>query len=410
MVSKPSIFYPPRLVLWTIFIPIFLFQFIAISRISPLYDNSLFSLIPCETAQASPVIFDVPSQWFFFIAGNFVDSATVLEEFIPELKKLVLLLGPHRVFISFFENGSRDTTPDKLRALVPWLQHHRVNHSVVVRQTIFAASRRPKEVGRIKWMAEVRNHAMEPLYHDAQGWLKGKQPGDLRVLFFNDVFWRVPDVLRLLRTEEYRYDVACAMDFYSAFYDTWVTRDLQGRVLAAFYPYGRDPDTQRLVRQGRPFPVRSCWNGLVVLKAAPFLRPADPVRFREGAIGQCNASECQLLCEDFRQLNLSRIFVNPQVRVAYTRQAYHCQHAPLMPFVHWTLDWVQVWLWKPFLSPDEAEPGAAECGMAAAWSAVRWNFVALGLLGGAVVAGDVGLLLALAQVRLRPWYLPQRKE
>lgn len=59
------------------------------------------------------------------------------------------------------------------------------------------------------------------------------------------------------------------------------------------------------------------------------------------------------------------------------------------------------------MSPDEAEPGAAECGMAAAWSAVRWNFVALGLLGGAVVAGDVGLLLALAQVRLRPWYLPR---
>lgn len=46
------------------------------------------------------------------------------------------------------------------------------------------------------------------------------------------------------------------MDFYSAFYDTWVTRDLQGRVLAAFYPaQARGPplafsseDLRRLVR------------------------------------------------------------------------------------------------------------------------------------------------------------------
>jgi hypothetical protein len=62
-------------------------------------------------------------------------------------------------------------------------------------------------------MADIRNKALAPLdpsFHD--------------ILFFNDVIFQAPDILRLLVTNHMNYDIACAMDFNRVtLYDTWVS-------------------------------------------------------------------------------------------------------------------------------------------------------------------------------------------
>lgn len=56
------------------------------------------------------------------------------------------------------------------------------------------------------------------------------------------------------------------------FYDLWVGRDSNGAMFTKEEPYGTDPYTLERLPWGLPFPVKCCWNGLVVLNAAPFTR------------------------------------------------------------------------------------------------------------------------------------------
>jgi hypothetical protein len=94
-------------------------------------------------------------------------------------------------------------------------------------------------------------------------------PRPVRVLFLNDVLLYAEDMVELVLTEDGRYDMACAMDFEQLkFYDTWVARDMAGNSFSDWYPYVREHTAQRLMRQGKPFRVFSCWNGAVVVPAS----------------------------------------------------------------------------------------------------------------------------------------------
>ncbi|GLC45341.1 hypothetical protein PLESTB_000312100 [Pleodorina starrii] len=152
-----------------------------------------------------------------------------------------------------------------------------------------------------------------------------------RVIFINDVFFCATDVRRLLRYDS--ADVVCGMDFVPAalwllnqmerqqlmedhlagglgvprswaqglsrswlpyriwkklygksrafwpwsfpvFYDMWVARDVSGARIRNRVPYSSEPWTADRLAQGLPTPVYSCWNGLVNLRAEPFLRAA----------------------------------------------------------------------------------------------------------------------------------------
>jgi hypothetical protein len=71
------------------------------------------------------------------------------------------------------------------------------------------------------------------------------------------------------------------------------------------------------MRQGLPFRTACCWNGLAMLRAAPFL---EGLRFRARVdVRECDASECGLLCEDLHRLHGggADVVVDPGVRVAY---------------------------------------------------------------------------------------------
>jgi hypothetical protein len=59
------------------------------------------------------------------------------------------------------------------------------------------------------------------------------------------------------------------------FYDTWVARDICGTPLDGRWPYVTDRLSQQAVRDLKPFPVSSCWNGAVVFNSRPFLYGAN---------------------------------------------------------------------------------------------------------------------------------------
>ncbi|KAG5505297.1 hypothetical protein JIQ42_07504 [Leishmania sp. Namibia] len=87
------------------------------------------------------------------------------------------------------------------------------------------------------------------------------------------------------------FDMACGMDFYFTFYDTWVTRDRLGNSFEAQMPYSADHATQdafyRILRGKRSgdhaweaaaIPVKCCWNGVAAIRGRFFLTPRRPHR------------------------------------------------------------------------------------------------------------------------------------
>ena len=62
------------------------------------------------------------------------------------------------------------------------------------------------------------------------------------------------------------------------FYDIWVARDSNGHLFEKQAPYVTDPYSLDRIARGLPFPVKCCWNGMVVLNSGPFLRHETRVR------------------------------------------------------------------------------------------------------------------------------------
>lgn len=73
-------------------------------------------------------------------------------------------------------------------------------------------------------------------------------------------------------------------------------------------------------QQHLPIQVQSCWNGIAILDPAPFYQPKH-VRFRMARIaeGECSASECSLICNDYWEAGYGRILMVPRVKLAYDR-------------------------------------------------------------------------------------------
>lgn len=142
-----------------------------------------------------------------------------------------------------------------------------------------------------------------------------------RIVFFNDAYVCAWHVLRLLSHDA---DMVCGLDFWRsllrkpsldsqaparvppvgnnphaaamadirrqgvlrrargqpfAVYDIWVARDSEGRRFGETAPYVRTGNAyvQQRAAAGSAFPVSCCWNGIVVVDAAPFL---SGLRFR----------------------------------------------------------------------------------------------------------------------------------
>jgi hypothetical protein len=113
------------------------------------------------------------------------------------------------------------------------------------------------------------------------------------------------------------------------------------------YPYVADNETQLLLRQNKPFRVKTCWNGVVIMNAIPLIQVPyyfsskavqHNVTFRASIIeDHCDSSECFLICKDYWYLGFKQIFINPNVKVAYHWRFYQV-HNYLVPHFYWLFD------------------------------------------------------------------------
>eukprot|EP01116_Phalansterium_solitarium_P003446 TRINITY_DN14273_c0_g1_i1.p1 TRINITY_DN14273_c0_g1~~TRINITY_DN14273_c0_g1_i1.p1 ORF type:complete len:379 (-),score=85.36 TRINITY_DN14273_c0_g1_i1:101-1177(-) len=292
--------------------------------------------------------FPTPPAGPFYIAANLYNSEDILPNFSAELIDVIQYLGTDNVFVSIWENGSKDNTKQLLRKFGQAL-----DTLGVARNFVLDDSPKNTQLNRIEYLAGLRNRVMDPLYNSSSMMPQRMRSGldDARIIFINDIYFSAEDVARLLWTNDGQYDMACGLDFYGNFYDRWVTRDRFGRLPASDqHPYFADSLSVRAVHYRLPVPVYSCWNGMVVMSARPFIRkgvrfranPPDVLaKFKSGTLdkGVCYHSECLLVCTDFRNAGFTNILLNAEVRVAYTRKHYvlHNYIVPFIyPFLYWT--------------------------------------------------------------------------
>ena len=285
---------------------------------------------------------------------------------LPDLLNTILVLTafltPQRLVFSIFEGPSDDCTSSAFElVLLPLLSSLGVSPSQIHLHT-----RAPpidfNQHNRIQALADLRNRAFAPIWEDTGRELRA-------VVAFNDVYLRPSDVLELLHQHVKAGEksgvetgITTGMDYYERspewYYDVWVGRTvsetlaldpaadwplvflLRHSIVPArrdpsqvdtgdlFYPistpwwtpsdslFSTSPSSLSHYQSLRPFQVYASWNGLAVLSPKPFLPPHN-VRFRRGDVGrgECTASECGLVSQDFWKAGMGRVQIVPTVQV-----------------------------------------------------------------------------------------------
>ncbi|KAL1696295.1 cryptococcal mannosyltransferase 1-domain-containing protein [Schizophyllum commune] len=280
-----------------------------------------------------------------FIAAMFHNNAGVIPYWTEQCLKLIHYLGTENVYVSIVESHSTDNSPDLLRQFDAALSDLHVEKRILVNdKTTSRPSTMDTSPARIQYLAAVRNLALEPLV---------ERGGFERVLFSNDIFIKAESMLELLKTRDGDYDMACAVDLsFWGLYDAWVVRDSIGRIPSSLWPYLADEEGMSAIKKNEPAPVFTCWNGIVSIRADPFLpihlrrpnslsteplshplpeshpaypQPPDlspagtlPLRFRHSSPNECFSSESFNLPYDLRrQFDLTGIYLNPRVITSY---------------------------------------------------------------------------------------------
>ena len=266
--------------------------------------------------------------------------------------ELVDYFGPENVYVSVYESGSWDDSKAALKALDNELEKKGVRRNVTLSETTHAdelkrpatdgwvqTNRGKTELRRIPYLSKLRNLALGPL----------NDLGDDRkfdkVLFLNDVVFTVristatslvlvdtsnqtEDVTALLATRDGDYSAACSLDFAKPprYYDTFALRDSDGHeAVTSTFPYFRSKASRSAMILGHPVPVQSCWNGIVAFDAASFYDPTR-LRFRgvpdSLALHHVEGSECCLIHVDNPLTQSHGVWLNPNVRVGYSPEAY----------------------------------------------------------------------------------------
>ncbi|KIL66639.1 glycosyltransferase family 69 protein [Amanita muscaria Koide BX008] len=269
-----------------------------------------------------------PSDHKYYFAINLYNSFDVIPDLFATLFRVAAILGYQNVFVSIYENGSTDQTKALLRI------YDALTKSVGMRVSIKTSMRRRGAFNhRIEYLAEVRNAAFWPL-HDLRD---SENEYFETIVFMNDVLPCVDDLLELIwQSRRNNAGITCAADYMfhpdisaPVFYDNWVARDINGTALenAPFEKVFHHRNSGYRFQRHLPVQVQSCWNGIAVLDSQPFYSPPQ-VRFRMARIaeGECSASECSLICNDYWEAGYGRILMVPRVKLAYDNKVYDIIH------------------------------------------------------------------------------------
>ncbi|KIO24406.1 glycosyltransferase family 69 protein [Tulasnella calospora MUT 4182] len=264
----------------------------------------------------------------YFFAINLYNSFDVIPDIFSTLFRVASILGYHNVYVSIYENGSKDQTKALLRIFDALTRA--VGMRVVIRTSMRT---RGAFNHRIEYLAEVRNAALVPLHElrDNDGEIFDS------VVFMNDILPCVDDLLELIwQSRRQNAGLTCAADYMfhdeigaPVFYDNWVARDINGTALenAPFEGVFHHSESSRRFQSHLPIQVQSCWNGIAVLDPAPLY--AQPhVKFRMAKLheGECSASECSLIGNDYWNAGYGRIIMVPRVKLAYDKRVFDIIH------------------------------------------------------------------------------------
>lgn len=278
---------------------------------------------------------DVRGQKIFIASIHWNNEPILRSNWNLAVLALVDYFGAENVYISVYESGSWDESKEALRALDNDLEKKGVQRTVRLNETTHAdelkvpatdgwvqTPRGNIELRRIPYLSKLRNLALEPLNYLAGGTKFDK------VLFLNDVVFTTEDVATLLATRDGDYSAACSLDFAKPphYYDTFALRDNDGQeAVTSTFPYFRSRASRSAMISGHPVPVQSCWNGIVAFDAAPFYDP-NRLQFRSVpdslALHHVEGSECCLIHVDNPLSQSHGVWLNPNVRVAYSPEAY----------------------------------------------------------------------------------------
>lgn len=338
-------------------------------RIFSTSDNRKLSSSRASSSRSSRLRPSYEGHKYFF-AINLYNSFDVIPDLFSNMFKVSAILGYHNVFISVYENGSTDQTKALLRIFDALCRS--VGLRVIIRTSLRT---RGAFHHRIEYLAEVRNAALAPLQElrDAEGEVFDS------IIFMNDVLPCVDDLLELIwQSRRQNAGITCGSDYI--FHDevvseplsrlcggcrawltlctisgttrllrqvrillsslsvrssqradhvssrftlySWVSRDMNGTALenAPFEAVFRDMESAHRFQRHLPVQVQSCWNGIAILDPAP-MYAVPHVRFRMADLssGECSASECSLICNDYWKAGYGRIIMVPRVKLAYDK-------------------------------------------------------------------------------------------
>ncbi|EME27258.1 Alpha-1,3-mannosyltransferase CMT1 [Galdieria sulphuraria] len=246
-------------------------------------------------------------------AINLKDSSKVFPRQSFELLKLLTANVASKSFVSIYESGSKDDTCKKVKEFAKTLKTLGIDHFVHCGKLT-----KGKTQNRIDFMANLRNAALRPLFEKTF-------TADI-VVFINDVFFCATDLVHSIEYFEKGANMVCGLDFDKriSFYDTWVARDISGKVLGNrqncdMFPSKED---RTLCLQGSCVPVYSCWNGIVAFHAWPLIERRLRFRLADAALQECPCSECTLFCKDLWNIGAKNICVDSRLRVAYESKVF----------------------------------------------------------------------------------------
>ena len=263
----------------------------------------------------------------FYITANLVNVDNIIESFITEMKKLIDYLGKNHIIISLVENGdSKDNTRIYLKNFQKYLNEKQIPNELLLTKELVDPRKSKKPFIkisrlRIEYYAKLRNKCLDFLYKQ-----ENIDFENTLVIFFNDIVFNYEDIINLLSTNKEDYDAVCGLDMVGPlFYDTWVSIDLDGNNLRNFFPFFLNKEGQDLIVYHKPIRVFSCWNGVIVFKAAPLKNRKLEFRHKANSTipnntisnGYYYESECTYFHIDLFSLGYTKKYINPNVRVTY---------------------------------------------------------------------------------------------
>ncbi|CAM1506814.1 Fc.00g064550.m01.CDS01 [Cosmosporella sp. VM-42] len=283
----------------------------------------LAASIPKPRTRTPLSSFGSTSNQTFYVASIHHNTASFLATtWSHALARVVDYLGPEQVYVSAVDYGSDDGTNIELLALKETLDERGVGNTfsfgaVDYRKfeylDILPTNNGDKELD-IRSLVKFRNRAMKPLEVLSE---EGRRFDT--VLWIDDnVVFDTQDIMTLIDTHDGDFAAACSMP--RSHTNTLTLRDDEGKKPASSsWPWFRSLRSRTAAQERSPIPVFSCWEGLVIFDAAPFINePALHFRTIDRRLTRQNlAASERCLIHAGNYLAARGVWINPNVRVQH---------------------------------------------------------------------------------------------